>query len=63
MAEGTPKAGMFGNHRKSSWEQTMNEIYKGNEFEAVKLRFENQTELLYRLTMIVTLKTRKESSD
>jgi len=41
----------------------MNEIYKGNEFEAVKLRFENQTELLYRLTMIVTLKTRKESSD
>ncbi len=30
----------------------MNEIYKEKEFEAVKLRFENQTEQLYRMTMI-----------
>ena len=30
----------------------MKKIYEGNEFEAVKLRFENQTEQLYRMTMI-----------
>ena len=27
-------------------------IYKGNEFEALKCRFENQTEQLYRMTLI-----------
>lgn len=26
--------------------------YKGNEFEALKIRFENQTELLYRMSLI-----------
>lgn len=30
----------------------MKKIYKGHEFEAIKIRFQNQTELLYRLTMI-----------
>ena len=30
----------------------MKKIYEGNEFEAVKLLYENQTEQLYRMTMI-----------
>lgn len=36
----------------NSYESAVSNIYKENEFEAVKLRFENQTELLYRMTMI-----------
>lgn len=30
----------------------MPEVYRGHEFEAVKCRFENQTEQLYRMTLI-----------
>lgn len=38
--------------RSSEPKKPSPEVFRGHEFEAVKCRFENQTEQLYRMTMI-----------